>query len=77
MYIQEILEAQKYKEIILRHIIVNLLKTKVYENIMFDVIQNIIRIKIYNNTKAGKGVNGVKQFHGLIFWEVVPLLVRL
>ena len=35
---------------------------------MFDVIQNIIRIKIYNNTKAGKGVNGVKQFHGLIFW---------
>lgn len=67
MYIQEILEVQKYKEIILRHIIVKLLKTKVYENIMFDVIENIIRIKIYNNTKAGKGVNGVKQFHGLIF----------
>lgn len=52
-------------------------ENKVLENIMFDVIQNIIRIKIYNNIKAGKGVNGVKQFHGLIFWEAVPLFVRL
>lgn len=31
-------KQEKYKEIILRHIIVKLLKTKIHESIMFDVI---------------------------------------
>lgn len=59
-------KQEKYKAIILRHIIVKLLKTKVHESIMCNVIESIISLKICNNNIGGKGVNGVKkEFHSL------------